>query len=85
MIFVVFCALDGKSVACGGVKSEVVVDAGVNCCFAACSSDWEVNVCTGRLRVLFGAVMMIVMFCVEDGDCVTCGKVGEPPEVGERV
>ena len=82
MIFVMFCARDGKSVACSGVRSKVVVDAGVNCCFAAGSGDWEVDVCMGRLHMLFGAVMRIVMFCVDDGACVTCGEVGEPPEVG---
>ena len=26
----------------------------------------------GKLCVMCGAVMMIVIFCVENGDCVTC-------------
>ena len=25
--------------------------------------------------VLYGAVMMFVMFCAENGDCVTCGMM----------
>ena len=39
----------------------------------------------GRLCILSGAVMVFVMLCVEDGDRVTCGELGVPPRMGERV